>query len=112
MKTVIEHLSNSQDIVYMGIHGTQVTEEISEKQEIPTGVYVSGVEAESPALNGGIQPGDIITEINGQAALSLTEIQEMLLKFSKEQVIQVKIMRQGREGYKEIMCSVKLDVLE
>lgn len=112
MKTVIEHLSNSQDIVYMGIHGTQVTEEISEKQEIPTGVYVSGVEAESPAMNGGIQPGDIITEINGQAALSLIEIQEMLLKFSKEQVIQVKIMRQGREGYKEIMCSVKLDVLE
>lgn len=112
MKTVIEHLSNSQDIVYMGIHGTQVTEEISEKQQIPPGVYVSGVEAESPALNGGIQPGDIITEINGQAAASLEEIQEMLLKFSKEQVIQVKIMRQGREGYKEIMCSVKLDVLE
>ena len=112
MKTVIEHLSNSQDIVYMGIHGTQVTEEISEKQQIPPGVYVSGVEAESPALNGGIQPGDIITEINGQAVASLEEIQEMLLKFSKEQVIQVKIMRQGREGYKEIMCSVKLDVLE
>lgn len=42
----------------------------------------------------------------------MTEIQEMLLKFSKDQVIRVKVMRQGKEEYKEITCSVKLDVLK
>ena len=40
MKAVIEHLSNSQDLVYMGIKGSQVTTEIAESQGIPTGVYI------------------------------------------------------------------------
>lgn len=112
MKAVIEHLSNSQDLVYMGIKGSQVTTEIAESQGIPTGVYVSNVEPDSPALNGGLQAGDVIIEISGKAVASVTEIQEMLLKFSKDQVIQVKVMRQGKEEYKEIACSVKLDVLK
>lgn len=112
MKDVIEHLSNSQDLVYMGIHGTDVTEEISEAQGIPAGVYVTGMEADSPAMNSGIQAGDIITEINGKTITSLSQIREMLLKFSREQVIQVVVMRQGKDGYKEIECSVTLNVLQ
>lgn len=112
MKDVIEHLSNSQDLVYMGIRGADVTEEISEAQGIPAGVYVSGMETDSPAMNSGIQAGDIITEINGKEIASLSQIQEMLLKFSREQVIQVVVMRQGRDGYKEIECSVTLNVLQ
>lgn len=112
MKDIIEHLSNSQDLVYMGIHGTDVTEEISEAQGIPMGVYVTGMEADSPAMNSGIQAGDIITEINGKTITSLSQIREMLLKFSREQVIQVVVMRQGKDGYKEIECSVTLNVLQ
>ena len=112
MKDIIEHLSNSQDLVYMGIHGTDVTEEISEAQGIPAGVYVTGMEADSPAMNSGIQAGDMITEINGKTITSLSQIREMLLKFSREQVIQVVVMRQGKDGYKEIECSVTLNVLQ
>ena len=112
MKDIIEHLSNSQDLVYMGIHGTDVTEEISEAQGIPMGVYVTGMEADSPAMNSGIQAGDIITEINGKTITSLSQSREMLLKFSREQVIQVVVMRQGKDGYKEIECSVTLNVLQ
>ncbi|MGI5999394.1 hypothetical protein B5E77_01080 [Lachnoclostridium sp. An131] len=112
MKEVIEHLSNSQDLVYMGIRGTDVTEEIAEAQNIPAGVYVAGMEPDSPAMNSGIQAGDIITEINSKEIKSVSEIQEMLLKFSRDQVIRVVVMRQGREGYKEIECSVTLDVMQ
>ncbi len=112
VKDVIEHLSNNQALVYMGIHGTDVTTEISELQDIPIGVYVAGVEQDSPAMNSGIQAGDIITEINGKEITSVEEIQEMLLKFSRDQVIRVIVMRQGREGYKEIECSVTLGVLQ
>lgn len=111
VKDVIEHLSNSQDLVYIGIMGTDVTEEIADEQSIPTGVYVTGVEMNSPAMDAGIQQGDVITEISGQTIASISEIQEMLLKFSREQVIQVSVMRLGKEGYKEIPCSVTLDRL-
>lgn len=112
MKDVIEHLMNSQDLVYLGIRGTQVTDEIAEEQGIPAGVYVAGVEPDSPAMNSGLQAGDIITEISGKAITSMAEIQEMLLKYSKEQAVRVQVMRQGKEGYKEMMYSVTLDVLE
>ena len=60
----------------------------------------------------GIQAGDIITEINGREIVSQSEIQEMLLKFSRDQAIRVIFMRQGREGYKEIECSVTVDVMQ
>ena len=112
MKDVIEHLSNSQDLVYMGIHGTDVTEETAKLQDIPAGVYVASVEPDSPAMDSGIQAGDIITEINGREIVSQSEIQEMLLKFSRDQAIRVIFMRQGREGYKEIECSVTVDVMQ
>lgn len=111
MKDVIEHLSNSQDLVYIGILGTDVTEETAAAQELPEGVYVTGVEMNSPAMDAGIQQGDVIIEINGQPITGISEIQEMLLKFSREQVIQVLVMRLGKEGYKEIPCSVTLDQL-
>lgn len=111
VKDVIEHLSNSQDLVYIGIMGADVTEEIAQAQSLPAGVYVTGVEMNSPAMDAGIQQGDVITEISGQSITGISEIQEMLLKFSREQVIQVQVMRLGKEGYKEIPCSVTLDRL-
>ena len=108
MKDVIEHLSNSQDLVYIGITGADVTQERAEAQSLPVGVYITGVEMNSPAMDAGIQQGDVITEISGQTIRSVSEIQEMLLKFSRDQVIQVRVMRLGKEGYKEIPCSVTL----
>lgn len=38
----------------------------------------------------------MITVISGQEIESVSQIQEMLLKFSKEQEIQVNVMRQER----------------
>lgn len=111
MKDVIEHLSNSQDLVYIGTKGVTVTEEAHEAEGVPYGVYVTGVEPNSPAVSAGIQNGDIITEVSGKEISNVEEIQKMLLKFSKDQVIQVKVMRQGKEGYKGITCSVALQML-
>lgn len=111
MKDVIEHLSNSQDLVYIGVMGENVTEEIAQAVNLPKGVYITGVEMDSPAMNAGLQQGDVITVISGQEIESVSQIQEMLLKFSKEQEIQVNVMRQGKEGYKEISCKVVLNCL-
>lgn len=111
VKDVIEHLSNSQDLVYIGIMGADVTQETAQVQSIPKGVYITSVEMNSPAMDAGIQQGDVIIEINGQTINSISEIQEMLLKFSREQMIQVLVMRLGKEGYKEISCSVVLERL-
>lgn len=112
VKNVIEHLSNNQDIVYMGIVGADVTTSISEAEGIPIGVYVSETELNSPAIEAGIQPGDIITSMSGQQITNLKDVMAILLKCSNEQDIQVICQRPAKETYQELEFSVKLTVLE
>ncbi len=112
LKDVIEHLSNNQDIVYMGILGADVTTPISEAEDIPIGVYVSETVLESPAIEAGIQPGDIITSMSGQPITNLKDMMSILLKCSNEQDIQVVCQRPDKTGYQELDVSVKLKILE
>ena len=112
VKDLIEHLSNNQDIVYMGIVGADVTTSISEQENIPIGVYVSEVSLDSPAIIAGIQPGDIITEINGQAIVNLKDIVATLLKCSNGQTVDVRYKRADASGYQDLQASVTLKVLQ
>ena len=112
LKGVIEHLSNNQDIVYLGIRGADVTPEVQEELGLPQGVYITGVEMDSPAMTAGIQSGDVIVDMSGQEVESLSQMQELLLNFSEDQIITVKVMRQGKEEMKEIVCSVGLSALK
>ena len=57
VKDLIEHLSNNQDIVYMGIVGADVTTSISEQENIPIGVYVSEVSVEFAGHHGRYSAG-------------------------------------------------------
>ena len=112
VKDLIEHLSNNQDIVYMGLVGADVTTSISEQENIPIGVYVSEVSLDSPAITAGIQPGDIITEINGQAIVNLKDIVATLLKCSSGQTVDVRYKRADASGYQDLQASVTLKVLQ
>lgn len=112
MKDIIEHLSNNQDIVYMGIVGADVTTAISEAEDIPVGVYVSEVALHSPAIEAGIQPGDIITGMSGQPITNLKDIKSILLKCSNGQEIQIVCQRPDQTGYQELILSVELNILE
>lgn len=111
MKEIIEHLSNNQDIVYMGIVGADVTTAVSEAEDIPIGVYVSEVAMNSPAIEAGIQPGDIITAMSGQNITNLKDVMSILLKCSNEQNIQVVCQRPDMNGYQELEFSVNLSIL-
>lgn len=109
---VIEHLSNNQDIVYMGITGADVTTAVSEAEGIPIGVYVSDVAISSPAMEAGIQPGDIITAISGQNVTNLKDVTTILMKCSNGQNIQVVCQRLNKTIYQELEMSVGLKILE
>lgn len=112
MKNVIEHLSQNQDIVYMGIVGKDVTTAMSEAENIPIGVYVSEVAMHSPAIEAGIQPGDILTSISGQSVTNLKDVMAILLKCSNGQNIQVICQRPDKTGYQELELSVSLRIIE
>lgn len=111
IKSLLEHLSNNQDVAYLGIKGISVTSE-AEKAGVPSGVYVTEVEMDSPAMRGGIQTGDVLQAINGQKITEMTELSNVLLRLSNKQNITLEGQRLTKDGYKKINYQTSLGVLE
>ncbi len=97
LKGIIEKLSNGSSETYLGVYGSDVTDEIKEKQGIPTGLYVTKVELDSPAMSGGIQSGDVITRLGTADITSFEDYMEQLMKYQPgdEAVITVQRYSQG-----------------
>ena len=111
IKSLLEHLSNNQYIAYLGIKGISVTNEAL-KSGVPSGVYVTEVQIDSPAMKGGIQSGDVIQAINGQKVLSMSELSDVLSRLSNRQNITLEVRRLTRDGYKKTNYQTSLSVLE
>jgi serine protease Do len=111
LKALIEMLSNGQDIPYFGLEVTTVTAAIEREYEIPKGAYIKDVCMDSPAMAAGLQSGDVITEIDGDEILTAENYEKKLLSLKPEDTVEVKIERQGPEGYTEITCTVEVSVL-
>ena len=111
IKSLMEHLSNNQDVTYLGVKGISVTVE-AQKEGVPTGVYVTEVEMDSPAMLGGIQVGDVIQAINGQKVTNMSEVAAVLQRLSDKQNISLEGQRLTKDGYKKINYQTALSVLE
>ena len=111
LKTLIEMLSNNQDIPYLGLGVKTVTSAIANEYEIPKGVYIKDVAMDSPAMAAGIQSGDILTEIGEVPVYTTESYENQLLSAVPGELIPVVIQRQGSEGYTEIECEVEVSVL-
>ena len=85
-----------------------VTREVSESTGIPQGVYVTAVDTDSPAFSAGIQNGDVITFFGESEVATLEMLHIRLLGLEPGEVIPVKVMRRGAEGYVEFEFSVTL----
>ncbi len=108
LKSSIERLSNGSFLAYLGIVGQDVTEQISEENQIPEGIYISEVAAESPAYNSGLQNGDIIYAIDETEIASVADLQEFLEGKVAGEDVTVRARRMGRDGYTEIEFPVVL----
>ena len=57
-------------------------------------------------MSAGIQSGDIICEINGEAVSSLVTYQRAALETRTEQQIEIRGMRLGADGYVDVNYTV------
>lgn len=106
IKDTIERISAGRSQAYLGIYGTNVTEEAREELNVPMGAYVTEIEIGSPAMQAGIQSGDIITRIGETEVVSYQDYVNQLGKTNPEESMSITIMRQGQQEYREMEITV------
>ena len=106
LKHLIERMSNEESEGYLGIHGVTVDEGIAESEEMPMGLYVQQIDAESPAMQAGIQSGDVLTKIGKITITGIQGYQRALQKYKQGDQVKLTGMRRGTEDYVEIEYSV------
>ena len=79
IEPIIDMLEEGNNIPYIGILGTTVTEKIANRYNIPKGVYIKEVTMDSPAFQAGLQNGDVITELNNTKVTSIENYHTELL---------------------------------
>ena len=109
LKKVGQNLSNGRDIAYMGIYGSDVTMEANEELGVPYGAYITKIDMDSPAMDAGIQSGDIIVMMEDLVVNSYKEFVSLLTEKQPEDVINIRLLRQGPEGYSEMDLEVTLE---
>ena len=108
LKSMIEHLSNGNDVPYIGIRGVTVSETVTQEQGIPAGVYVQSVSPDSPAMEAGIQSGDVITGMNKETVTSLKGYHAILMKQKSGSTVTICGRRKGSEDYVDMKFEVTI----
>ena len=108
LKKMIENMSNNRDIAYLGIYGSDVTPEINREMGVPFGVYITETDMDSPAMNAGIQSGDVIIRVDDEPVETYKDFVTYLTTKRPEQQISIGLLRQGPDGYTGMKLEVTL----
>lgn len=111
IRRIIEKLSNAKPFAYLGITGADVTPHAYSDLGVPYGTYVTRVEMDSPAMLAGIQVGDVITTMNGNVIQNFDNYCTQLMRLSPGQTVQLTVMRQSQNEYREMKFSIELGEL-
>ena len=113
LRTASEMLSTGKifysenSVNYLGIRGITVSQEQSETLEIPKGIYVDTVENDSPAMEVGIQSGDIIYKLGETELETVQEYTQELQELEGDAETNLSVYRRNGDGEYE---SVEFDV--
>ncbi len=102
LKGYIERLSNASSTSFLGIIGTTLTRGMIDKDGIDRGVYVNDCVIDGPAYSAGLQRGDILMKVNDEEISSLKDLQACLEKMDVGGVVELVILRDSRDGYREL----------
>ncbi|MCR4588965.1 MAG: PDZ domain-containing protein [Lachnospiraceae bacterium] len=108
LKRILARLSNGKPGCYTGIYGTDVTNEIHLRQNIPFGAYVTHLDVSSPAMRAGIQSGDIITRLNNREILDYSTYVDVLYSYTPEDEVQITLQRFTKDEYREMTVTMTM----
>ena len=83
---------------YLGIMGSDITDDISNLYKLPVGVLVVDVLDGSAAQNAGLVEGDIIVGFNGSSVMNMEGLQSILKECEIGSTVNMDIIRNGNES--------------
>jgi serine protease Do len=83
---------------WLGIRAQTVTPQLARAYQLPArdGVVIYALVRGAPALDGGLQNGDIISRVNDTAVKELLEVERELLKLKPKDKVRLTVKRGGR----------------
>ncbi len=97
LKKTIEKMSNNQELTYLGIHGTDIPENMAETLGTQEGVYIKEIEIDSPAMAAGIQGGDVLIRVGNISVANYNDLLNILYSAQPEDTIKITVLRQEKE---------------
>jgi putative serine protease PepD len=97
-KAVSDEIIATGDVThaYFGIQVVPVPEAAAKKAGVSQGLYVVGVVPGGPSADAGLQVGDIITEINGEPAVSADQLSAITITKREGDTVTVTYVRNGK----------------
>ena len=108
LKKMVEKMANEDRLPYMGISGVDVPSSIYRDYKVPYGAYVKELDMDSPAMLAGIQQGDVITVFEDKTINKFNDYSAALLETEPGQTVELTILRQAQEEYKEMKFTIEV----
>lgn len=108
LKSLIERISNNETRAYLGVTGKDISSAVRETYEMPEGVFLQSVEMDSPAMEAGLQSGDILVSVNGVQFTDFKELVNWLGEASPGDTVYCEIARQSVDTYTTMNVEVVL----
>lgn len=95
VKEIMEKLETegTQPKPYIGIMGSDITDEIAQLYKLPVGVLVRQVFDGSPAQTAGLEEGDIITSIDNKTVMNMEALVNELSKIEVGKTVELNVIR-------------------
>jgi serine protease Do len=108
IKKSIQSMVNQTERSYFGIKCGDLTEKGLKDEGLEYAICVTEVEGNSPALEGGLQSGDMIIAINDVPISSVAVFNNTITSMKPKDTIEVTIQRKIKDESKEMKLSVVL----
>ena len=97
---IVEELltTGTQPKPYIGITGTNITEETAPMYKLPVGALVLEVTKGGPADKAGLEVGDVITQFNGQTVMDMDSLVESVNAAKIGSTVDMYVIREGNDG--------------
>ena len=82
---------------YIGISGRDLSKDVAERNNLPQGIYVVGVDEFSAGEKAGIKAGDVIIKADGKEIKTMTELNSIKNEHQIGETMTITVSRDGKE---------------